>query len=139
MTWALAGAASRVLPVSEVFGMPASAVLSGGVELGAAWELPQVRAMVVVAVLAAVVVVVARLARGVLVGRLPLTCALVRLVPVVLAGHSSSAADHDLASSNLLVHVVAATLWVGGLLGLLLHARRAARGGAAGGGAGVQH
>src|SRR5215217_4917650 len=83
MTWAVAAAASTVLSVSEAFGLPAWTVLSGGVAPAAAWELPQVRAMVVVAVLAGVVGVLARLSRGVLGGCLLLALALVGLVPAV--------------------------------------------------------
>lgn len=46
------------------------------------------------------------------------------LLPVVLSGHSSAADAHLLAVSTLGVHVVAATVWVGGLLALLVHGRR---------------
>lgn len=45
------------------------------------------------------------------------------VVPVVLTGHSAAAEDHVLAVTNLSVHVVAASVWTGGLLALLLHGR----------------
>ena len=45
------------------------------------------------------------------------------VVPVVLTGHSAAADDHVLAVTNLSVHVVAASVWVGGLLALLVHGR----------------
>jgi putative copper resistance protein D len=50
--------------------------------------------------------------------------ALVSLVPLGLTGHSSSGGAHDLATSSLLMHLVAAALWAGGLLALLVHALR---------------
>ncbi len=37
------------------------------------------------------------------------------VLPPLLTGHSASAGNHDLAISSLSVHVLAATLWVGGL------------------------
>ncbi|MCA0145516.1 copper resistance D family protein [Blastococcus sp. LR1] len=45
------------------------------------------------------------------------------VVPVVLSGHSTSADDHLVAVTTLAVHVTAATLWIGGLLALLVHGR----------------
>jgi putative copper resistance protein D len=47
------------------------------------------------------------------------------VVPAVLTGHSSAAEDHVLAVTTLGVHVVTASLWVGGLLALLAHGRAA--------------
>ncbi|MGH3595984.1 MAG: cytochrome c oxidase assembly protein [Mycobacterium sp.] len=49
---------------------------------------------------------------------------LVTLVPLGLTGHSSVGGSHDLATNSLLIHLVAAGLWAGGLLALLAHAIR---------------
>jgi cytochrome c oxidase assembly factor CtaG/putative copper export protein len=49
---------------------------------------------------------------------------LMTLVPLGLTGHSSAGGSHDLATNSLLIHLVAATLWAGGLLALLTHALR---------------
>jgi putative copper resistance protein D len=57
-----------------------------------------------------------------------LVLALACLVPQVLVGHAASAAGHTLAVGSLLVHVLAATLWAGGLLGLALAARHGVAG-----------
>jgi putative copper resistance protein D len=48
----------------------------------------------------------------------------VTLVPLGLTGHSSAGGSHDLATNSLLIHLVAASLWAGGLLALLVHAIR---------------
>lgn len=71
-------------------------------------------------------VVAAAASRCTVVGaRVLLPVALAALVlPVVLSGHSSAAADHLAAVTTLGVHVVAATVWIGGLLALLVHGRR---------------
>jgi cytochrome c oxidase assembly factor CtaG/putative copper export protein len=50
--------------------------------------------------------------------------ALVTLVPLGLTGHSSAGGAHDMATNSLLIHLVAAALWAGGLLALLAHAMR---------------
>lgn len=49
---------------------------------------------------------------------------LLTLVPLGLTGHSAAGGSHDLATNSLLIHLVAAGLWAGGLLALLVHALR---------------
>jgi cytochrome c oxidase assembly factor CtaG/putative copper export protein len=49
---------------------------------------------------------------------------LITLVPLGLTGHSSAGGSHDLGTNSLLIHLVAASLWAGGLLALLAHALR---------------
>ncbi|ONI77354.1 copper resistance protein CopD [Actinosynnema sp. ALI-1.44] len=46
------------------------------------------------------------------------------LLPLGVSGHSSSGGQHDLATNSLILHLVAAALWVGGLVALLAHGRR---------------
>ncbi|WP_328611936.1 bifunctional copper resistance protein CopD/cytochrome c oxidase assembly protein [Amycolatopsis sp. NBC_00345] len=41
------------------------------------------------------------------------------LIPVAVTGHSASGGSHDMATNSLLYHLVAASLWVGGLVALL--------------------
>ena len=57
-----------------------------------------------------------------------LTLALACLVPQGLVGHSASSVGHTLAIGSLLVHVLAASLWVGGLFALAVAARRGVAG-----------
>ncbi|MGI9125121.1 MAG: cytochrome c oxidase assembly protein [Mycobacterium sp.] len=49
---------------------------------------------------------------------------LLALVPLALTGHSAAGGSHDLATNSLMIHLVAAALWAGGLLVLLAHALR---------------
>ncbi|TCO50706.1 bifunctional copper resistance protein CopD/cytochrome c oxidase assembly protein [Actinocrispum wychmicini] len=50
--------------------------------------------------------------------------ALTGLLPLGVSGHSSSGGQHDLATNSLMLHLLAAALWVGGLVALLAHGRR---------------
>ncbi len=45
--------------------------------------------------------------------------ALLALLPLTLTGHAATASNHYLATQSLVLHVLAATIWVGGLLGLV--------------------
>lgn len=49
---------------------------------------------------------------------------LLTLIPLALTGHSAAGGAHDLAVNSLLIHLVAACVWAGGLLALLIHALR---------------
>jgi cytochrome c oxidase assembly factor CtaG/putative copper export protein len=49
---------------------------------------------------------------------------LISLMPLALTGHSSAGGAHDLATNSLVIHLVAAALWAGGLLALLAHTMR---------------
>lgn len=53
-----------------------------------------------------------------------LAASVLTLIPLGLTGHSSAGGSHDLATNGLLIHLVAASLWAGGLLALLAHALR---------------
>ncbi len=50
------------------------------------------------------------------------------MMPVAATGHSSAGGQHDLATNSLLLHLVAASLWVGGLVALLVFGRRSPSG-----------
>lgn len=49
---------------------------------------------------------------------------LLTLIPLGLTGHSSAGGSHDLATNSLLIHLVAAGLWAGGLLALAAYGLR---------------
>jgi putative copper resistance protein D len=46
------------------------------------------------------------------------------VLPVPVTGHSSAGGQHDIATNSLLFHLVGASLWVGGLIALMVFARR---------------
>ena len=117
--WALAALAQGVFAASELLavGVTALPVDDAAVLL----DLPSGRAAVATGVLAGSAALLALGARHravALAALLPATGALV--VPQVLAGHSAAEGDHLLAVALLSVHVVVATVWVGGLVALVL-------------------
>src|SRR5665647_3275416 len=48
------------------------------------------------------------------------TLSILAILPLSLAGHASGAANHDIAVNSLALHLVAAVIWVGGLLALAM-------------------
>ena len=104
-------------PVSEVAAQPALfAAAVADVDTAAAWAAT--------AVLAAVVAVFCRSALTHAVVPALFVGAVLTLMPRAVSGHSSTGGDHDIATDSLILHIVAAAVWIGGLLALLAHAGR---------------
>ena len=120
--WSVSSLLLLLLTVSETRGLPLDRLVLP--DLAAAAGDGRGRALVVVAVLSVAVAAGCSRRPSVPGAQWLLLLAGLGLLPTTLTGHAASAADHELAISSLVVHVVAATVWVGGLLGVLLFLRR---------------
>lgn len=122
--WAVCAALLVPLTISDVSGQPLADhlnpvtiwSLAGLVNTASAWRWT--------AILAAVVTLASLSVLRWSWTPLLFAGSLVTLVPLALTGHSSAGGSHDLATNSLLIHLVAASLWAGGLLALLAHALR---------------
>jgi cytochrome c oxidase assembly factor CtaG/putative copper export protein len=119
LAWTLASAALIVLTVSDVLGMPVGE-LSGSAVLSFAFSINQGQALLLQAGLALAVAVLSR--SGVSRGLAVVTAALATaaLLPPAFTGHASGAGNHQVAVTGIALHILAASLWTGGLAGLLL-------------------
>ncbi len=124
LAWAAATAIGALLALSRLLGTGPTSVSWSSLRVFVE-DTGTGRAALLVVALA--LVVAAAASRCTAAGaRILLLLALSALVlPVVLSGHSSGAEDHLLAVTTLGVHVVAATVWIGGLVALLVHGRSA--------------
>jgi cytochrome c oxidase assembly factor CtaG/putative copper export protein len=124
MVWALAAAAVHVLTLAELLGIRFWEVFKGrAFEIFIA-TVPQGRALAMVVILAATVSVAARLIVGHGGAVAVLLLAVATLIPPTFAGHTASGQFHHPAVVALMVHVVAVSLWVGGLVALTWYATR---------------
>lgn len=121
--WVGSGLLVVVLTLSEATALPVRGVLTPDV-LTLGLELPQTRALLSAAWLAALVAGWARYTRSSLGGVVLLLTAVGALLPPLVTGHAAHQEAHTTAVISLAVHVGAASLWVGGLLALALHLRR---------------
>ncbi|OLF16827.1 copper resistance protein CopD [Actinophytocola xanthii] len=122
--WCLASLAAVVFTEADAINKPVSQVLNADTLITLLEIIEQAKAWLITALVAMVVAVGTRFALSwgstvVLFG-----VALFGLTPVAVTGHSSSGGQHDLATNSLLFHLVAASLWVGGLVALLVFGRR---------------
>ncbi|CAJ1501153.1 cytochrome c oxidase assembly protein [[Mycobacterium] holstebronense] len=122
--WAVCAALLVPLTISDVSGHPLSEFLdpatawsfAGLVDTASAWRWTALLAAVVT--LASLPVLRWSWTPVLLAG------SLLTLIPLGLTGHSAAGGSHDLATNSLLIHLIAAGLWAGGLLALLVHAIR---------------
>jgi putative copper resistance protein D len=117
--WALTAAGLLVLITSDLLGRPLAQTTPRAV-LSVALSVSQGQALVWQVGLAATVAVIARVAISRTGAAMAAVIALVAVVPPALTGHAAGAGGHQLAVSSLVVHVIAASLWAGGLVALLL-------------------
>jgi cytochrome c oxidase assembly factor CtaG/putative copper export protein len=124
--WVVAAALMVPLTVADSLGRPLADVLDPGLLSDLVPRLPVATAWAWTAALAALVLIGTRsvLTWGWTV--VLFAIAVAGPVPVALTGHSSSGGSHDIATDSLLLHVLAASLWIGGLVAVL--ALAAARG-----------
>ncbi|WP_165956777.1 copper resistance D family protein [Kribbella antibiotica] len=121
--WALASVAGLITSAAVILGIPLShlaehASIAGG--------LTQVRALAVTVVLTAVLAVVLSGVRTVRGARVGLGLAVLALIPPLLTGHGAIERTtfwSVTATTSLVLHVFAATAWIGGLAGVLRYAR----------------
>lgn len=119
LLWAAAVVVEMVLTLSDLLGITPNRALDATLMRSFATQMPQGRALAVQLVLALLVGVAARSALTSSRAALVTVLALVALLPPALTGHSFASGDHELAVSSLMVHVVGASLWVGGVLAIL--------------------
>ncbi len=114
--WAVVTALVYVLTASDLAGRGVPRVLTLSVQQQFL-SVPQAQAQALVLVCAVVLLVAsrARVGRNPWVRRGLLVVATAGLLPPAFAGHSAAAADHGTAVASLAVHLVAASMWVGGL------------------------
>lgn len=122
--WAAAAAATQILTLSDLLGLPVGEALGSGFLPTFSVEVPQGQAFLLVTVLAVVIAVATSLPVGNHGRALLLAVAVFAVLPPAYVGHSASAADHNTAVSSLMLHIAGVTAWVGGLFGLVTQLRR---------------
>jgi putative copper resistance protein D len=118
IVWLVAALLMVPLTIADATGRPVLPLNFDAV-LGLAGSIAQSKAWTLTAAIALLVACMCRVALRWRTTAIIFVVAVLGLLPVVLSGHSSSGGAHDLASSSMLLHVVAAALWIGGLIAVL--------------------
>jgi cytochrome c oxidase assembly factor CtaG/putative copper export protein len=118
LAWGLTALALIVFTLSDVLGMPVSALPVAAVA-SFAWSISQGQALLIQAVLAVATAVVCQLALSRSTAAWAAGLALAGVLPPAFTGHAAGAGNHQIAVTSLAMHVLAASLWTGGLIALL--------------------
>nr|WP_307868426.1 cytochrome c oxidase assembly protein [Umezawaea beigongshangensis] len=124
LLWLLGAVLSVPFTVADAVGQPVTWYFEPERLIRVAGAVEQAEAWAITAVLVALVALGCRLVLTWGWTTVLFFVALFALVPVAVTGHSSSGGAHDVATNSLLFHLIAAALWVGGLIALLAHGRR---------------
>lgn len=119
LAWAVASALMVPLSVADALGRPLRDVLDVGLLVQAVPRLTTATAWTLTSVVALLVLAGSRAVLSWGWTAVVFGVALLGPLPVALTGHSATGGAHDVASDSLVLHVLAASLWVGGLVAVL--------------------
>jgi cytochrome c oxidase assembly factor CtaG/putative copper export protein len=117
--WAVATALQIVLTLSDELGEPVPATLHPAVLRSFVTQISQGQALLAQLAIAAVVAVSCRFLISASGTAVAMLVAIGGVIVPALTGHSGASSEHEVAVSSLLVHLIAASLWVGGLAGMV--------------------
>ncbi len=124
LVWAVLAIVQMFLELANVLGLPLSEAATPDIVSTYANEIPTTRALLFMAILAFVIAVGALVTASTGASAAWLLVAIAAASLPALAGHASGLGDHALATTAGVAHVVAAVLWIGGLMALAVHAAR---------------
>ena len=123
-TWAVLSLTQLFFVLAEVLGLPLADAVDPAVVSTYANEIPITRALLAMAILAVIVGAAALATSTSGTAAAWLVVAVLAAVLPALAGHAAGLGDHELAVTAGVTHVIAAVLWIGGLIALTAHALR---------------
>lgn len=120
IVWFLAGVGRLLTDFASLAGLPLTDPAYVSQLTAFVWDLDSTRTAVISSLVVAVVALAAPLSRTK--GALAWCAAgsVLALLPLALSGHSSASLDHMSGVNALAFHLVSATVWVGGLVALLV-------------------
>lgn len=127
LVWAVAALLMIPLTISDASGYPLSETLSPNRLITAFDQVADARSWLWTAIFALICAIVARIALRWTWALIVLPLSILTLMPIALAGHSSTGGSHDVATNSLILHLVGACLWMGGLFAVLIYARGGGR------------
>jgi len=119
--WALLSIVQLFFTLALVLGVPLSQALSPGIASTYALDIPQTRSLAMVAIILTAVAIGAALTSTTGITAFWLVIAVGACALPALSGHGSGLGDHALAISAGVTHIIAAVLWLGPLIALVVH------------------
>lgn len=122
--WMVTSIAAALFAAADGAGRPVTDLLDPQVFVQFVGAIEQPKAWLITAFIAFVLAVASRVVLSWGWTTVLFFVAVGGLIPIGATGHSSSGGSHDVATNSLLIHIIAAALWVGGLIALIALGRR---------------
>jgi len=119
--WAFLSIVQLFFTLALVLGVPLSQALSPGIASTYAMDIPQTRSLAIVAIILTAVAIGAALTSTTGITAFWLVIAVGACALPALSGHGSGLGDHALAISAGVTHIIAAVLWLGPLIAIVVH------------------
>ncbi len=116
--WCLLTLFAAVLKLASILGVDLGTAVAPNTFITYAWDVADVRALLISALLAAIVCVGCAVSVSLTGTTFWFVFAVVAVAVPASFGHAAGLGDHSLALINGVAHAVAATVWVGGLIAL---------------------
>lgn len=116
--WCLGTLFLATLVLSNILGITYSEVLDPAIFSTYAWEIVEVRTLLVTSLLGLAICIGCVFSISLSMVTVWLALTLVAVAAPATAGHAAGLGDHSMAVSNAVAHAVAASVWVGGLIAL---------------------
>jgi cytochrome c oxidase assembly factor CtaG len=117
--WVLVDCAQIVLTLSDEIGESVGSAMNPSVLRSFVTQISQGQALLAQATAAAVVAISCRFLLTTSGTAVTMLIALAAVLVPALTGHSGASSAHEIAVSSLMIHLLAASLWVGGLAGVV--------------------
>ncbi|MCX7523009.1 cytochrome c oxidase assembly protein [Microbacterium sp. STN6] len=128
VVWFVAAAVVLVLSGIQISGVPVGDALFASTFRTFLFNVALGQSLLVSAACILVATIIALVARRQSTVAVACVLVLFSLLPLALSGHAAGSAEHANAVNSLAVHLVGVTIWVGGLVGLLVLRRQIKKG-----------
>ncbi|HQR80484.1 MAG TPA: hypothetical protein PLT68_09720, partial [Actinomycetota bacterium] len=122
--WSVLSVATAAWALAWALGLPLTRTLTPDVIGTYLWSVDAARAWLFVAVIAAAIAIGCVFTATVTGAGISLVAALIGVALPALTGHSSSLGSHGVAMTSDVVHALAMSVWVGGVVAILFHGVR---------------
>ena len=126
--WSLLCTAQAMWTFADILGLPLAQALDPEVVAAFWWDVPQVRTLLLMALVAATVSVTAAMSSTVVGAGAGAALTVVAMCLPTVSGHGGGSAQHAVSLVSGVVHAGGSTVWMAGVLALLAFAARAGDG-----------
>jgi len=118
-TWALLNLAQAAVTLADVLGLPLSSAMQPAVVSTYWFDVPQVRTLLLVALIACLVAAISLISASVANAGVAAALTVLALCAPVVSGHGGGSSQHALLLASGIAHIAAASVWIAAVMAIL--------------------